>query len=337
MRIKFVLTLVLSAFLFVGCSLMQRRSLPVNNEVTPVQTDPEPQVTKLPTFKKLIKDQDLKQNQENSELKKRVVILPFIDMRGIHDSVVLKKSYDAFIDALNQSNELIALDSSAIKIDLNKYKTDKTYNLKAIAKDSQNAGVSSILEGRIIDLRFKNEALENINNSSRENVQNVAFDVVVQVRMLNIHSEQELFNTVKTITIEDESSKVPVSLGSDNFFKSNSALTELLIKDAFLDFIPKLVESLKYIIWEGRIAALQGEKIYLNVGQISGVQVGDILKVVDDGHEVYDTELGYHIGKVSGRVKGTLEVVGFFGQDGAISVIHSGAGFKENDRIELYQ
>ena len=90
-------------------------------------------------------------------------------------------------------------------------------------------------------------------------------------------------------------------------------------------------------MWEGRIAALQGERIYINVGRISGVQVGDILKVVEDGNEIYDPELGYHVGKVQGRVKGTLEIVGFFGQDGAISVVHSGAGFKENDRIEIYQ
>jgi hypothetical protein len=73
------------------------------------------------------------------------------------------------------------------------------------------------------------------------------------------------------------------------------------------------------------------------VGRISGVQVGDILKVVEDGNEIYDTELGYHVGKVQGRVKGTLEIVGFFGQDGAVSVVHSGAGFKENDRVEIYQ
>ena len=82
--------------------------------------------------------------------------------------------------------------------------------------------------------------------------------------------------------------------------------------------------------------ALKGEKIYLNVGRISGVQIGDILKVVEDGSEVYDPEIGYHIGKVSGNTKGTIEVVSYFGQDGAVGVIHSGAGFKENDRVELY-
>jgi hypothetical protein len=35
-------------------------------------------------------------------------------------------------------------------------------------------------------------------------------------------------------------------------------------------------------------------------------------------------------------MKGSLEVISYFGQDGAIAVIHSGSGFKENDRIEMY-
>lgn len=211
------------------------------------------------------------------------------------------------------------------------------YDLKAIALASNKVGVSALLEGRLIDMRFQNEDLTKVDNSSSQKLRPIVFEVVVHGRMMNVRSEQELFNTVKTVTIDDKSSELPENITSDNFFGRNSDLTELLIKDAFLDFNAKLVESLKFITWEGRIAALQGERIYLNVGRISGVQVGDILKVVEDGNEIYDPELGYHVGKVQGRVKGTLEIVGFFGQDGAISVVHSGAGFKENDRVEIYQ
>lgn len=315
-----------------SCTLVQNRDIPPQ-PLTPVAEV----VEAAPLIKKSISDQDFKKSQDDKELKKRIVVLPFLDKRSTRNLDILKKSRDAFMDSLNGTGELIAIDSSVLKLDLNKYIKDNTYDLKAIAKDSQNAGVSSILEGRIIDMRFKNEDQTTVDNSSSQKSRSVDFEIVVQARMLNIRSEQELFNTVKTVSITEENSKIPENITSENFFNRNSELTELLIKDAFLDFNDKLVDSLKLINWEGRIAALQGERIYLNVGQISGVQVGDILKVVDDGSEIYDTELGYHVGKVSGKVKGTLEVVGFFGQDGAVSVIHSGAGFKENDRVEIYQ
>lgn len=328
--------IAISLILLTSCSLMQRKNIPVAVQAPVVETAAVIE-TKPTSLKKSISDQDLKKNQDDKELKKRVVVLPFIDKSSTRDLKILKNSREAFMDSLNNSGELIALDSSVLKLDLNKYIKDNMYDLKAIAKDSQSAGVSSILEGRIIDMRFKNESQTTVDNSSSLKSRSVSFEIVVQARMMNIRSEQELFNTVKTVTIEEENSKIPENITSETFFNRNPELTELLIKDAFLDFNTKLLDSLKLITWEGRIAALHGEKIYLNVGLISGVQVGDILKVVDDGREIYDTELGYHVGKVSGRVKGTVEVVGFFGQDGSIGVIHSGAGFKENDRIEIYQ
>lgn len=109
-----------------------------------------------------------------------------------------------------------------------------------------------------------------------------------------------------------------------------------MVTEAFLDFTPQIVATMDKMIWEGRVAALSGDRIFLNVGRVSGIQIGDILRVSDEGDEIYDPQSGNYIGKVPGRLKGTLEVVSYFGQDGAIAIVHSGAGFKENDRVELY-
>lgn len=306
---------------------------PATEEVPATETP-----SKTPAvIKKTIVDDDQRKRNDYKELKKRVVVLPFIDKNSKISADVLEKARNAFVDSLNTTDSLIALDPSVLKLDLNKYIKYNMYDLRAIAKDVQSVGVSSVLEGRIIDIRFKSEDLSHVDNASSLKTRPVIFEVVVQARMLNLRSEQELFNTVKTVTIEDSSAKVPENITSETFFARNPELTQILIRDAFLDFNQKLIESLKLITWEGRIAALQGDRIYLNVGKISGVQIGDILRVVEDSNEIYDTELGYHIGQVPGKVKGTLEIVGFFGQDGSISVIHSGAGFKENDRVEVYQ
>ena len=329
---------VLTLLFLTSCTLVHRRDIPAAKPPPAAEAVTAPIAdAKIPVIRKLISDQELRKNNDDKELKKRVVVLPFIDKKSLRNPVILKNARVAFMDHLNSTGELIAIDSGVLKLDLATYIKDYMYDLKAIAKDAQSAGISSILEGRIIDMRFKDEGLATVDNSSSQKTREVAFEVVVQARMLNIRSEQELFNTVKTVTVLEENSRMPENITSENFFNKNAELSELLIKDAFLDFRGKLLDSLKFITWEGRIAALHGDRIYLNVGQISGVRVGDILKVVEDGNEIYDTELGYHVGKVGGKAKGTLEIVGFFGQDGAVSVIHSGAGFKENDRIEIYQ
>ena len=125
-------------------------------------------------------------------------------------------------------------------------------------------------------------------------------------------------------------------MDTDKYFTNNPLILEKLINDAFVDFIPSILSTMDRLSWEGRIAMVTGDRIFLNVGKISGLQIGDILKVNEEGDEVYDPQSGSYIGKTPGRLKGTLEVVSYFGQDGSIAVIHSGNGFKENDRVELY-
>lgn len=283
-----------------------------------------------------VKDLNLKKLNEDRAPKKRVAVLPFLDKSTEREAGVLEKARLAFMDDLNKADEMLAIDSSELKIDLTKFTNNNAYDLPALSKALQTAGVSAILESKVIDVRFRNEPVTEVNTSTQAD-KTAAFEVVVQARLINIRSEQELFNTVKTVTIEEKNTKLPENITAHYFFTKNPELVGVLIKDAFLDFTPQINEALVQITWEGRIAALNGERIYLNVGKISGVQIGDVLKVVEDGNEVYDPEIGYHIGKVPGRVKGTLEIISYFGQDGAVSVIHSGAGFKENDRVELYQ
>jgi hypothetical protein len=58
--------------------------------------------------------------------------------------------------------------------------------------------------------------------------------------------------------------------------------------------------------------------------------------VSEEGQEIFDPETGGFIGKAPGRMKGTIEIVSYFGKDGAIGIIHSGSGFEENDIVEIY-
>ncbi|MBC7372145.1 MAG: hypothetical protein H7326_11295, partial [Bdellovibrionaceae bacterium] len=162
------------------------------------------------------------------------------------------------------------------------------------------------------------------------------FEAVVRVRVVQVRGGQEVFNTVKTVLLEEPTVRVAERVEKDKAIMNNPELVEAIVRDAFLDFVPQVIASLGRVSWEGRVAALSGDRIFLNVGRVSGIQVGDILKVMDEGDDVYDPESGGHIGKVPGRLKGTLEVVSYFGSDGSIAVIHSGSGFRENDRVELY-
>lgn len=285
-----------------------------------------------PTVRREVKDVSYEARRDDSAPRKRMMVLPFLDAGEQRPQLIRDQARASFIDDLNRSGEVIALDSKELTVDLSKMMEGGQYKLQDVAKAAQGLGVTAVLEGKIIDIRIKRKA----DNVGVVRHLTTAFEVVAQVRVVTGRGAREVFNTVKTVTVEEQGVRVAERVETDKFLSNNPDMIRVLVKDAFLDFTPQVLAALDKVTWEGRIAAINGDRLYLNVGRISGLQVGDLLKVTEDGDDVYDPESGGHIGRVPGRLKGTLEVISYFGNDGAIAVIHSGSGFKENDRVELY-
>lgn len=288
--------------------------------------------TDQPKVKKEIKDVSQVARKEDQGPRKRLMILPFLDASPNRSQELRDEARTDFIRELNKTGELIALDSKDLKIDTQKMIVNGEYNLADLAKQAQNLGVAALLEGKVIDMKVRRTS----DPVGVFRQLKTTFECKVRVRIVSAHSGKELFNTLKTVTVEESNVRVGETVNTDRFLEANPEILANLLKESFLDFNEQIIATMDKMSWEGRIAAISGDRIFLNVGRISGLQIGDILKVSDEGDEIYDPQSGNYIGKVPGRLKGTLEVVSYFGQDGAICIIHSGAGFKENDRVQLY-
>lgn len=295
-----------------SCSLMQR------NEETPS------------TLRREVKETP--GSKVSNGPRKRVALLPFLDANSSRPSEFMTLSRQSLIDDLNRGGELMALPSEEFKLDLSQKTKDGHYDMQALARQARNQGLSALLEGKLIQIRVDTES-PTIGIIRR---MKTGIEVDIQVRVASLRGGKEVFNTIKTVRLEDETVRFAEKVDTDKFVEANPDLVKIMIKDAFLEFKNQIIGSLGRLDWEGRVAAVQGERIYLNVGKISGLQVGDLLKVSEDGDDIYDPDSGQFIGRGPGRMKGTLEVVSFFGNDGSIAVIHSGAGFKENDKVEMY-
>jgi hypothetical protein len=224
------------------------------------------------------------------------------------------------------------VDSQDLKLDLTTQMKDGEYDLPEVAKAASGLGIAAILEGKVMDLKVSRKA-EPVGLFRQVKTK---FEASVRVRIALARTGKEILNTTKTVTLDEAQTRVAENVNADRMLQSNPEVLEKLVSDAFLDFAPQISAVLSKLSWEGRIAAINGDRIFLNVGKISGLQVGEILRVTEEGDEIFDPQTGNFIGKSPGRLKGTLEVISYFGQDGAISIIHSGAGFKENDRVEQY-
>jgi hypothetical protein len=278
-----------------------------------------------------IRDVELNARNEDEAPRHRVLILPFLDEKSDRSKKIAEMARSVLVRELLRTRQFIAVALEDFPQDPKKFiTTEQEYDLGAIARVASNMGIAAVIEGKILDVRAK-RAEDSVGIIRRLKAQ---VETQTRIRIFAGKNGKEIFNEVRTATEEATSSRVLES-GSGPL-SDDPELVKASVRKAFLAGIPSLARAIEKLNWEGRVAMVAGEKIYINAGRLSGLQVGDVLKITEDGDDVYDPENGKFIGTAPGRLKGTVEIVSYFGKDGCITVIHSGSGFHENDRVELY-
>lgn len=271
--------------------------------------------------------------RDTGVLRHRLLVLPFLSEKADRSSTLGEEARRVVVRELMKTGQFVIVSPEDFTSDLKKYITPEgDYDLTAISRLAASMGVAAVLEGKILDLRARR--VGDSVGIIREIKAQVESDV--RLRMFAGKNGKEILNEVRSSKIESSSTRIAERAMSDRFLAEDPTLVRQSVRSAVYAAIPQIIKAVEKLSWEGRVAMISGERVYLNAGRLSGLQIGDILKVLEDGEEVYDPETGRFIGKAPGRMKGTVEVVSYFGKDGAIGVVHSGSGFKENDLVELY-
>jgi hypothetical protein len=88
------------------------------------------------------------------------------------------------------------------------------------------------------------------------------------------------------------------------------------------------------IAWFGRVEFVKEGKVYLSLGQNSGLKVGDRLRVVEPGKEVVNPKTHSVLGYTSDIPQGEIKVTELLGNSGAVALPLSGGPFKANDKVK---
>ncbi len=123
-----------------------------------------------------------------------------------------------------------------------------------------------------------------------------------------------------------------LGLGSKSSYDAD--LRDGALRDALTKAMVNMLPQFESQDWSGRIASIKGRTVYLNAGKKTGLKVGDLLIIQELGEEIIDPQTNVSLGRAPGLVKGELMVTGFFGRDGSVATIKSGAGFKTNDLVK---
>jgi hypothetical protein len=92
--------------------------------------------------------------------------------------------------------------------------------------------------------------------------------------------------------------------------------------------------DLAKIPWFGRVEFIKEDKVYLNLGQNSGLKVGDRLKVVEPGKEVVNPTTRTVLGYTADVPQGEIKVTELLGNSGAVATPLNGGPFKPNDKVK---
>lgn len=270
---------------------------------------------------------------EDEAPRHRVLVLPFLDERLDKSQTMTEVARNTVVRELFKTKQFVVVAPSDFPQDPKKFLTEENeYDLAQISKLASTLGVAAVIEGKVLSIKAKRIG------DSMGLIRETKAQVSTQVR-LRIYAGKngkEILNEVRSADTEASTTRVAERGEVANNLAEDPELIKTAIRKAFLSAIPNVIRSVEKLGWEGRVAMVSGERVFVNAGRLSGLQVGDILKITEEGNDVYDPETGRFIGTAPGRLKGTVEVVSYFGKDGAITVVHSGSGFQENDRVELY-
>lgn len=265
-------------------------------------------------------------------IKKKVALLPLFNESpvGGHDLAVV--ATEELRKELAKSREFL-FDPEAERMfgDSKEIYAGGGLKLSQLARKAKHSGVNIVVFGRIKEARIRQKSDE---IGFLRKVKSLA-ESYVEIRVFDVMAGKEILSDVFDGNTTDDNMKFYQDNPEENL-NYRQDLLRYSVKVAARKSIPKIVQTGGRLDWMGRVAKIIGTRIYTNAGRNSGINIGDILKVITEGQEVFDPESGALIGISPGEVKGTLEVVDYFGDDGAIAVLHSGGSVTEGDFVQLY-
>jgi curli biogenesis system outer membrane secretion channel CsgG len=109
------------------------------------------------------------------------------------------------------------------------------------------------------------------------------------------------------------------------------------LRDALAKAMVNMMQKLGTRKWNGRVAQVSGDKLYINAGQKSGLKVGDKLNVFRPGEEIIDPETKVKLGTTENLIGEAIVQQNDLGDQGDLSIATptSGAGFKPGDVVKL--
>lgn len=262
--------------------------------------------------------------------KKKLVVFAFWNNTPVGDETLGAQAADELSELLSAENVIIA-DGPRNPLKTIDYIQGDRIKMAQLIQEGKRLGVSLIAIGKIAKVTLRQDA--DPVGLLRKKYSWAAADL--EVKLYDVQSGREILASAKSGQVSDRTLAIFEGRNLDDA-SYRMQLTGEAVRQALQEAVPDIVRSFGKTLWQGRIAKISGSKFFISAGRASGLTMGDILKVVGLGEDIFDPVTGAFIGHSSGQQKGTLEIVDFIGHDGGVAHVHAGGNFQEGDIVQLY-
>jgi hypothetical protein len=266
----------------------------------------------------------------NPILRRKILLLQPLNRTGYADAELARQVMTEIRSATLRLPDVALVEEEEIEGHEDFATDDSAYNYRGIFAKARAYGVSGVLASSLEDLSIDVTG----GTTGLWRTQTFTASATVKIELFDAVTERNLMTREAVEQASDEKSR---------FFWDHTenraeelARGKLAVGRAAAKALASLSDSARRIAWYGRIAKVDLHRYYVNAGEASGISIGQLLKVFDESKAITDPQTGRLIGMAPGHFKGILKVIDHFGTDGAVAVVHSGGGFRELDRVEVY-
>jgi hypothetical protein len=254
--------------------------------------------------------------------RKKVVILDFENKTTYQEEKIGESVAKRLADRLDASERVSIIDADVVADFLKRegFKFQSLPDPSVMKRAHQALGVQAFTLGTVTDVSLLSS------KASETSDQEVSYATAkVEIRLVDASTGNLLRTFIGRSPIFGTK-----ETGEYNRSKAVMKAIEFSLDEVFDGFL----RQLDLLDWSTTLAKIEGEKLYLNAGKLTGLRIGDLLEVFEPGEEIIDPTTKISLGWTTGQLKGALQVTDLFGVDAAVAKAIQGQGFAINDVVK---
>ncbi len=251
-------------------------------------------------------------------VKKKIVFLEFEDYTGQKKESWGKIIPQTIEDLIEKTGKIRGVDQEEVFSVLgirSKRELIKPENLMRIG---EVFSVQAVVDGEVLGIYL---------SKYRETFESPPTSIALAVINIKIYDTLS-GSLIKSFTIKN-SFFMTEEKGKFSEEKSKLKAVELVANKA----AKKIMEELDALPWWSRVIKVEGDKVYINSGRLTGVKIGDIFAVKGLGKYIVDELTKRAVGRVIGKEKAKIKVIGYVGSDKALCKVVEGDSVSVNDIV----